>query len=225
MQPRPYPGPADCRDKSLPPGDRRREFLEDILAAGHRGREVIRQLLVYVRGGQSERIRFRLEPVLEETVRQLRTEAPETVEIDLHAKRPLPPVVGDRSQMRLLARHLCRNALQALHAEEGGTLRIAADPLTADAPLPCFDRELDPGEWVRLQVSDTGSGIEAEDRDRVFDPFFTTRDTGEGRGLGLSVVLGVVHAHGGGIRIRENPEGGTTVECFFPAAEREGQAR
>jgi CheY-like chemotaxis protein len=112
--------------------------------------------------------------------------------------------------------NLGTNAWHALR-DRTGRIEIRLEAVTIDAHLAEADRNLVPGAYVRLTVSDTGHGMDQATRERIFEPFFTTKPVGEGTGLGLSVVHGIMQAHGGAITVASEPEVGTTFELYFPS--------
>jgi CheY-like chemotaxis protein len=126
--------------------------------------------------------------------------------------------MGDQTQLHQVIINLCTNAAHAME-ENGGRLTVRVGNVIGKDKEPFFDKILEPGAYVRLVVSDTGFGIPEAIRERVFDPFYSTKEVGKGSGMGLTVVHGIISSHEGGIRIRGNAAGGAAVECYFPSVD------
>jgi two-component system cell cycle sensor histidine kinase/response regulator CckA len=148
----------------------------------------------------------------------LRATLPSTIEVKYMIPRKLPAVVADPIQIHQVVMNLCANAAHAMR-EKGGILQVSLEEVTVDESMTMRDPDLMPGRYQRLKVSDTGHGMSPEVVERIFDPFFSTKGPGEGTGLGLSVVHGIVKKHGGGIDVKSTPGEGTTFEIFFPSLE------
>jgi CheY-like chemotaxis protein len=141
------------------------------------------------------------------------------IEIRLEAEPNLPPVMADATQVHQVLMNLGTNASDAMQNRAGTlTIRLASEHIDSMSNSPSPD--LHPGWYLRISVEDTGTGIPPELIDRVFEPFFTTKGHGQGTGLGLSVVHGIVRGHHGAIRVRSQPGSGTVFDLYFPAAER-----
>jgi CheY-like chemotaxis protein len=125
-------------------------------------------------------------------------------------------VIGDATQVHQVVMNLCWNAIQAM--ANGGTLSVKLDRVTFDAPKVISNGRITPGEYVRLTVSDTGTGIEPKVLERMFDPFFTTKGVGAGTGLGLSLVYGIVRDYGGGIDVDTRLDMGSAFTVYLPVA-------
>jgi CheY-like chemotaxis protein len=133
-------------------------------------------------------------------------------------------ILADPTQMHQVVMNLGTNAAHAMR-DRGGVLAISMSPLGVDAPLLANHPDLGPGPFVRLAVSDTGHGMAAGVKDRIFDPYFTTKKVGEGTGMGLAVVQGIVNSHGGAISVYSEPGRGTTFHIFLPLTEAGGAAK
>ncbi len=185
------------------------ESLTQLLVASRRAREVVRQILTFSRRTRTHRSAVRIEALLTETQSLLRAMIPSTVQVVFRDDAPGAVVEGDTTQLQQLQQlllNLCSNAEYAMRATNGGTLTVQARwedhaPVTA----------------VRLSVTDTGVGIPADVRARMFEPFFTTKPVGEGTGLGLSVLHGIVGAHGGTITVTSDLGRGSTFDVVLPA--------
>jgi CheY-like chemotaxis protein len=148
----------------------------------------------------------------------LRASIPTTVEIQQEIEGNLPPVHADPSQIQQVIMNLCTNAGQVMEAE-GGTLEVVLDTVEVDIPLETLTGPIPEGRYARLEVRDTGPGIAPENVGRIFEPFFTTKGVGEGTGLGLAVVHGIVAERSGGLSVESAVGRGTTFRVYLPALE------
>ncbi len=156
--------------------------------------------------------------MVEEALRLLRAAVPRTIDIRLEAEPELPTVMADATQIHQVLMNLSKNACDAMQAQ-GGILTIRMTSTRIDSMHESPSPDLTPGRYLRISVADTGTGIPPEVLERVFEPFFTTKAHGEGTGLGLSVVHGIVRAHRGAIVVRSQPGAGTVFDLYFPEAE------
>ena len=193
------------------------ESLEEIRKAGHRARDLVQQILAFSRRQPTERKPISLQPVVAESVQLLRATLPARVEVASRISGTTEPVLADATQIQQVLLNLGVNAAQAMAGGEGrieiGLLPVMLDPAKATV----LNKELLPGGYVRLSVSDNGPGMGEAVKARVFEPFFTTKPLGEGTGLGLSVVHGIVRTHDGAIEVESEPGKGTTFHLYFPA--------
>ncbi len=199
------------------------ESLDEITKAARRGRELVRQILSYSRRQPSEFKRIALCPVLEEAARLLRSTLPARVKLLVDCATDVPSILADATQIQQVVLNLATNALQAMR-DMRGVIDIRLDTVFLDAAMVVAHpalyalQEQHPGNTVRLSVSDTGPGMSEEVRARIFEPFFTTKPVGEGTGLGLSVVHGIVSAHGGVVEVESEPGRGATFTIYLPVA-------
>jgi CheY-like chemotaxis protein len=147
---------------------------------------------------------------------------PKDLTIEATIEPQLHPVIGDATQLHQVLLNLCVNARDAM--PDGGKLRLRAANLDLDSSYASMLADATPGLHVLLEVSDTGSGIPPEVLERIFEPFFTTKGLGQGTGLGLSTVLGIVKSHGGFLNVKSEPGKGTTFQVYLPAAVNRGAA-
>ena len=191
------------------------ESLEEIRKAGLRARELVQQILAFSRRQPATRRVISLVPVVKETVRMLRATISSQISFDLQFPDPPPVVLADSIQMQQALINLVTNAAHAMHGCSGKiTIGVEAIHLEEGSKAPVAG--MPPGRYARLTVSDTGHGMDAATLGRVFEPFFTTKPTGEGTGLGLSVVHGIVRAHEGHIAIASAAGAGCTFGLYFP---------
>jgi nitrogen-specific signal transduction histidine kinase len=195
-------------------GSRDARHLERVIEAGIRGRELVRQLLAFIKKGEQERKPLRLSNIVKETVTFLRATMPATISIKVNTLGQSALILGDPTQIQQVIMNLCTNAAYAMR-EKGGRLDIELSEQRV-SPSNGDPHEIDPGQYVKLIVRDAGVGISADIMDKIFDPFFTTKALAEGAGLGLSVVHGIVKQHDGFITVISEPGRGSTFTVYFP---------
>ncbi len=201
-----------------PLGSSMHDCLSEVLIAAERAADLVKRILTFGRKSEQEKRIITLEPLLKEVLKFIRASLPSTIEIRPDFKAPQSKVLADPTQMHQVLMNLCTNAGQAMR-EDGGTLEVTVDRVLLDADSGDLDPDMTEGTYVRLDVTDSGKGIPPEIRERIFDPYFTTKKQGEGTGLGLAVVHGIVKSHGGSIRVRNWQEKGTTFHVFLPVVE------
>ena len=196
--------------------------LERLQSASIRATELVKQILSFSRKSEPERKPVQLTSVVEEVLKLLRSSLPSTIEIHQHITT-IPngdTVLADSTQLHQVLMNLGANAAHAMRAK-GGILSVSLSDLEADESLVSLYPDLTPGPYVRLTVSDTGHGMEDSVKERIFDPYFTTKKVGEGTGMGLAVVQGIIKSHGGAIRVYSELGQGTTFHIFLPKIEEE----
>ena len=197
-------------------GGRDERHLERIMEASIRGRDLVRQMLAFSRKTEQEKKPLRLSSIVKETVTLIRAAIPATISIRVNTLSEPEMILADPTQMQQVLMNLCTNAAHAMR-EKGGVLDIDLDGFSV--PLSNGDPHgMKPGLYARLIVRDTGIGMSPDVMDKIFDPFFTTKKLGEGTGLGLSVVHGIVKQHNGYITVDSEPGKGSTFTVYFPKA-------
>jgi PAS domain S-box-containing protein len=191
------------------------ERLAEITKAGARAKDLVSQILTFSRRQEHTRTTMSLGPAIEEALKLLRAAIPATIEIDAQVDPDLPPVLADATQIHQVVMNLAANAAAAM-AGGPGRLTVRCGAVELDA-AGAADAGLSPGPFVRLLIEDSGCGMAPEVMERIFDPFFTTKGPGEGTGLGLSVVHGIVKAHEGAILVDSRVGVGTAFRMYFPA--------
>ena len=194
--------------------------LKNIMIAGKRAKNLIRQILAFSRHSEPELIVGKMTPVVSEALNLLRASLPATIEIQQELKSD-SAVLADPTQIHQILINLCSNAAHSM-AEQGGTLKVSLGDVDLDSNFTSRYPELVPGPYVILSVSDTGKGMDPATLDMIFDPFFTTKGRGEGTGMGLAVVHGIVKSHGGTITVYSEPGRGSTFNVFLPADQESG---
>lgn len=205
-------GNTDLALRETPPSHAGRGALENIRTAALRGTELIDQLLAYAGHGGAGTTRVEPAAIVEELLRISATTLRDVrVTVDIATSLA---VRGDPAQLRQVMLNLIVNARDAVGPR--GEILVAAEPVPVSLDDPDDVLSPPPGSFIAIRVADNGSGISAQTRVHMFEPFFTTKE--KGHGLGLAAVLGIVRAHGGGIRVRSKPGAGTEVTVLWPAA-------
>jgi PAS domain S-box-containing protein len=194
-------------------GTRLRNDMESILAAGERGRALVDQILAFSRSGVAERIPVHVSAVVREALDQIAASLPDDVTIVPRLRAGRAAVLGDSTQVHQVVMNLAANAAQAM--PEGGTLRVSLETQRIEAPRAALVGTIAAGEHVVLKVTDAGTGIRPGVLERMFDPFYTTKEVGVGSGLGLSLVHGIVTSVGGAIDVATEIGRGTTFTVYF----------
>jgi PAS domain S-box-containing protein len=192
-----------------------RQHLQEVAIATERAGALVRRILAFSRRQESKRVTTSLDRIVDEAARLLRSTLPATIEMNVR----LPPepitVLADPSQIQQVVMNLCLNSSYAM-AGGTGRLDVAVSRSVLDTSRPAALAELSSGAYARLTVEDTGSGMTRETLARIFEPFFTTKPPGEGTGLGLAVVHGIVQDHGGAIVVESQPGQGTKFDVYVP---------
>jgi signal transduction histidine kinase len=188
------------------------ESVAAILDASQRAATIVQQLLTLARKTEPKLELINMDSLIDELAGLLRQTLPKTIELDLDVGRCLPPILADRNQMTQALLNLCINARDAM--PEGGNLMLQTAVVNRE-DLPNRD-ELTEEKYVRVDIRDTGMGIDENVMGRIFEPFFTTKGAGRGTGLGLAVVYGVVKHHKGCILVTSKPMEGSCFRVYLP---------
>ena len=203
---------ADCGS-----GSPALESLLEIEKAGRRARDLVRQILTFSRNEPPRRTAVPVAEVMHDTERLLRVTLPPAIDLHMHLPKGLPPVLADPTQVEQALLNLCTNAIHAI-GQARGTVKVDAVLAPPDQRL-CERLGLPAGDYVAISVQDNGPGMDAATLERVFEPFFTTKPVGQGTGLGLSVVHGVMRTHAGAVDVHSAPGQGSRFTLYFPVAE------
>ena len=193
--------------------------LDQILISADRAKELVDRILTFSRQSEPEKKPVLLGPIVKEALKLLRASMPSTIEIRQHIEDIHDPIDADGTQLHQVIMNLCTNAGHAMR-ETGGILEVGLSAVYLDEKEMKLLPDLELGSYIRLIVSDTGCGIQRDIMERIFEPYFTTKKQGEGTGLGLSMVHGIVKNHGGAITVDSEPGKGTRFYLFFPVTER-----
>ena len=210
-------GHGELLAEQFPPGRPGRASVDAVLEAGHRASALVRQVLTFARRREQPRTPIKVHAVLEEVMRLARATVPTTIDVRLNLDTQAPLVLADATQIHQAMMNIISNAAHAMRAG-GGVLTVSLDTSVVDQEFARTHVPLVAGLAVCVTVSDTGHGMDADTLEHVFEPFFTTKPVGEGTGLGLPVVMGIVQNHDGGLDIQSERGRGTTVRIFLPAA-------
>ena len=197
-------------------GSRLRRYLDNVMHAAERAQMLVERILGFSRSGLGDRAPVNVQFVIEETLELLEASLPAEIRLESRIEAGNSAVIGDATYLHQVAMNLCTNAIQAM--ERGGVLRVILECAEVSVPRTLSRGSLAPGRYVRLTVGDTGAGIAQEVLDRIFDPFFTTKGVGQGTGLGLSLVHGIVSDLGGAIDVASKVGEGTRFEIWLPVA-------
>ena len=193
-----------------------RETLQLLSDSARRGSDIVQQLLMFGRGSDSPRAPLKVNTIIKEMGRMIRGTFPKNIVLSVQAPADLWLVTGDKTQLHQVLLNLCVNARDAM--PQGGKLTIVAENVQIDDEFATGHGGKRTGSHVRIEVRDTGTGISQENLVKIFDPFFTTKPVGQGTGLGLATVLGIVRSHEGLVEVKTAIGQGTTFEIYLPAA-------
>jgi PAS domain S-box-containing protein len=194
-----------------------RMVLQNIHRSAKRGAELVRQVLSFARGVEGARVSVQLDHIVQEIEGIVANTFPKNILFERKIPADLWLVVGDPTQLNQVLLNLCVNARDAM--PKGGRLTVSGMNAEIDAQYAVLNRGVVAGRYVVLEVADTGVGMTKEVADRIFEPFFTTKAVGEGTGLGLSTVLGIVRSHGGFVNVYSEPNHGSVFKVYLPAQE------
>jgi signal transduction histidine kinase/ActR/RegA family two-component response regulator len=190
--------------------------LDAVLTGSSRAASLVRQIMAFTRQQEHERHPIQLRHVVNEALNLLRASIPSSIDFDIDLDRDLPTVLADATQIHQVVMNLCTNAWHAMK-DRPGKLTVRLELWTVDAEFAEIHPGLKCGRCVRLSISDTGHGMDQATQARIFEPFFTTKAPGEGTGLGLAVVHGVVQSHDGVVTVYSRPGEGTIFRIYLPA--------
>ncbi len=213
-------GYTDLAREDAPPDSKFASDLDKVLEAGKRAKDLVQQILAFSRQAEIERIPIQLQSLIKEALKMLRSSIPTTIEIRENIDSKSGVVLADPTQINQILMNLCTNANHAME-ESGGILTIALNSIHVDKSDRLLSLNIEPGEYVLLTVADTGSGIGPDVLDKIFDPYFTTKEVGKGTGLGLAIIHGIIVDYGGAITVESEVGKGTTFRVYFPVVEQE----
>ena len=201
----------DSLSGTVNPGD-----LDQVLQAGNRAKDLVKQILAFSRQAETRRIPLRPAALIKESVKLLRSSIPSTIDIRQDIDPDVDLVLADPTQIHQIIINLCTNAYHAME-ETGGTLFLSLKNRALTGQDLMTVSHLQPGDFVQLSVRDTGHGIAPEIYEKIFEPYFTTKETGKGTGMGLAIVHGIVESCGGFITCMSEIGAGTVFEVYLPA--------
>ncbi|WP_414662499.1 hybrid sensor histidine kinase/response regulator [Horticoccus sp. 23ND18S-11] len=192
------------------------EHLGYVRQAGTRAADLVRQILAFSRKEEQARRPVQMKHIVAEALKLLRATIPSSIEFKLDLDRDPPVVLADPTQLHQIVMNLCTNAWHAMR-EQPGVLEVCLKAVELQHPLAVLNTELPAGRYACLTIADTGVGMDETTLSRMFEPFYTTKGPGEGTGLGLAVVHGIVRSHEAGITATSRPGAGTTFRLYFPS--------
>jgi PAS domain S-box-containing protein len=212
-------GNTELAMDDIPDWNPARLNLEEARIASLRAKDIVHQLLSFARKTEMEKKPTNIIPIVKESFKLLRSSIPTSIEIRQNISKDVDTIMADSTQINQILINLCTNADHAM--PDGGIIEIILNNIELDEANTAQHSDLHPGRYVNLTVTDTGHGISQEVIDRIFDPYFTTKEVGKGTGMGLSVVHGIVKKHNGAITVKSEAGKGTTFSIFFPAVEKD----
>jgi PAS domain S-box-containing protein len=201
--------------KMYEPGPRALPVIETIERSANRGVNLVKQVLSFARGVEGSRVALHAGPIMHEIESIAANTFPKNITLRVLVPKNLWLVLADATQINQVLLNLCVNARDAM--PDGGQLELSAGNVEIDEQYAVMNRSIPPGRYVLIQLTDTGTGMSKEVVDRIFEPFFTTKAVGQGTGLGLSTVLGIVRSHGGHVNVYSELGKGSTFKVYLPA--------
>ncbi|MGX9727293.1 MAG: MASE3 domain-containing protein [Candidatus Electronema sp. VV] len=211
----PILGYAEMALEALPEGSSIAPWLNEVLRAGGRAKELVRQILAISRKCEQELQPLRIQPVIKETLKLLRSSLPTTIEIRQRLDPACGTVLADPTRIHQVVMNLCTNAYHAMR-ETGGLLEVSLRQTELAAETMPGRLRLPPGPYLQLEVRDTGCGIPDDMLEKIFEPYFTTRAKGEGTGLGLALVQSIALDFGGDVAVTSEPGCGAAFSVYLP---------
>jgi len=216
-------GYAELTALDLADGTKPRENLEQVIHAGNRAKELVQEILTFSRQQDHQRKMIHVGPLIKETLKLLRASLPSTIEIRSTIPKDIGAVEADPSQIHQVIMNLCTNAFHAMR-EKGGVLDVTMSHFELEPGDALLTGSADPVSFIKITVSDTGHGMNKEVMARIFDPYYTTKDPGEGTGLGLAVVHGIVKSLGGAVTVQSTPGKGSIFTVHLPLVKKQASA-
>jgi CheY-like chemotaxis protein len=203
--------------------DKIEQVLNMIQKSAERGGNMVEQVLAFARGVEGERVALQVDGIVEEIHGIMDETFPESITVHTDVDEDLPRVVGDATQIQQVLMNLCVNARDAM--PEGGTLTIDAEAVTLTEADAERNIDAEPGPYVCIRVQDTGTGMPDDVMDKIFEPFFSTKEEGEGTGLGLSTAYSIVQSHDGFVDVNSERGEGTQFRVYLPVSTDEQERR
>ena len=193
-------------------------YLHEVYSAGKRARDLVKQILTIARKTDEEVKPTQIDTIIKEVLKFIRSSIPTTIELRQNIESD-SLIMGNPTQIHQILMNLCTNAAQAME-NEGGILEVGLKDVTIDDVSPMINRELKSGDYIKLTVSDTGSGISPDVIGSIFEPYFSTKAPGEGTGMGLALVKSIVETCGGKIEVESEYGKGTVFTIYFPVTKK-----
>lgn len=207
-------GNCELATEDVPDWNPARQYLSEINKASLRARDIVQQLLSYTRKTLLEKHVLKIQDIVREAMGMLRATTPSTITYAMDIHPGTGHVKANSTQIHQILINLCTNATHAI--DDSGAIEIQTSEITLESPLITSRDVIPPGVYINLAVTDNGRGIPLHIQDKIFDPYFTTKDVGKGTGMGLSVVHGIIKNHDGFIWVTSVPGKGTRVDIYLP---------
>ncbi len=188
--------------------------VQSILKSGERAASLVKQILAFSRQTDEKSFPLGIQLILTEVLKLCRSSIPADIKIDRYIQKNCGLIMGNPTQIHQVAMNLIINAYHAVE-ENGGSIKVSLEEAHLDT-IDFNDANLQPGKYAVFTCTDTGCGMPPDIIDKIFEPYFTTKEKGKGTGLGLATVYGIVKNHGGEVKIESTPDSGTTVQVIFP---------
>ena len=211
----PISGLSEMLLDDIPPGNPEHESIKQIYKSAQRGSDLVKQILTFSRQSKPQKLPIKIQSILKDVLRLVRSTIPMNIEITSHIKPDCGMVSADPTQVHQIVMNLITNAYHAVE-RNGGTIDIELKETGPPEVTLGYSVRLLARGYARITVSDTGTGIDNTLIDKIFDPYFTTKELGKGTGLGLSVVYGIVKEHGGDIQVYSEVGKGTSFHVYLP---------
>jgi PAS domain S-box-containing protein len=193
-----------------------RPKLIEVFKAGHRAKDLVKRILSFSRSNDQGRKPVQPSIIVKEALQLLRSSLPSTIQIKQYIRKEAGIINAEPTQIHQILMNLCTNAAHAMR-DKGGILKVNLSNVDVDTETAERYPDLTPGLYVNITVNDTGHGMDPSVVERIFEPYFTTKAVGEGTGLGLSVVHGIVRSYGGAVKVDSEPGKGSTFQVFLPS--------
>jgi signal transduction histidine kinase/CheY-like chemotaxis protein len=211
----PIVGYTELTMDDIPEDCQARQNLEEVLKATNRAKELVQQILTFSRQSCQERKPLKVQYLIKEASKLLRATIPSSIEIDCYIDESCGPIKGDPTQIHQIIMNLCTNAYHAMQ-ETGGILEVKLKEINISYEQSLEMVGMKIGKHIELTVKDSGHGMDPQVMDRIFEPYYTTKEQGKGTGLGLSVIHGIVKNHGGDIVVSSQPGKGSMFKVYLP---------
>ncbi len=216
-------GYSEIARMGLPPDDPVGKNLDEVINAGNRATELVKQILTFSRQGKEDFKPLQVQLIIKEALKLLRSSLPTTIQLKESIAADTGLILADPTQIHQVLMNLCTNAKHAIGDENGIlTVSLSQIQVTNSAAIAACP-QLEQGSYLDLAISDTGCGMDGVTRAKIFDPFFTTKEKEKGTGLGLAVVHGIIEQHKGKITVASEPAQGTVFHIYLPVIEEEQQ--
>ncbi|MGD9300843.1 MAG: response regulator, partial [Desulfobacterales bacterium] len=211
----PIVGYTELTMDDVPEGSQAHQNLEEVLKATNRAKDLVQQILTFSRQNCQERKPLKVQSLIKEAVKLLRATIPSSIEIECNIDEFCGLIKGDPTQIHQIIMNLCTNAYHAMQ-ETGGTLEVSLKEIDISYEQSVERVGMKVGKHIELMVKDSGHGMDPQVKERIFEPYYTTKKQGKGTGLGLSVIHGIVKNHGGDITLTSQPGKGSSFKVYLP---------